>query len=417
MIDPTLWRIDEIWRAPAAPETLAASVLDAVAARRRRGRIRSVAVAVAAAAIAAAVLLWAWPEPPAGAVEIAFDPGAEITWVTRGDRVEVDHRAGQASYRTNRPIDVRTPAGAIRAESALFTLEVKPMKREIASALGGAAVAVAAVVVYKGTVTAEIDRGEVSVTAGERATLEAGDAAAEGGAISPAPPSATREQLLARDRMLVQRVSTLTGRITELETKLGAAGGDKAGDKAAGDVPDPDKFFDLSEAELASLADRCEIRYDIPGYAMTSDTAALAERINKVDGLEDNERAALRDAVTVGDPALLAELRAIYIEVTGDRAGADTLSPRNLQHEVFSKSPGADVAEALRLISAESAGLAEPPADLSSRPPVERLLRALSGSGVQLEAAIATRLGPDRARELREKGVVWARRRQSGCPD
>lgn len=389
-------RLDEIWAAPEAPATLSTAVLDRLAARRaRRDRSRSIAAGAAVAALAAGLLLALWPSPSPRAVDI-------------------EHTAGYAVYRARSPVTVRTPAGAVHARAAHFSVEVEPMKRELMSAAGGAAVAVAVVVVYKGSVTAESDRGDVTVEAGEQAELRAGAPIAVSDAeLEPPPASATREQLLARDRMLVRRVTALSSRVTELEGKLASA----AASSKPGDGPDPDKFLDLSESELAILADRCELRYDIPGYAMSRDVDAIMKHINRYEGLSDDERAAFDRIMRAGDPQLIATLRSIYIEVTGDRAGAETLSLRNMQHEVFEKSAPGDVNEALRLISAERAGRAEPPVDLAGRPPVERMLRALAASGARLERALAAEVGPERARQLRKERVAWARRRQSGCPD
>jgi hypothetical protein len=75
------------------------------------------------------------------------------------------------------------------------------------------------------------------------------------------------------------------------------------------------------------------------------------------------------------------------------------------------------MAEALRRISAELAGLEKPPADPSTRPPAERLLR-LHRWGDVFESDLAAHVGPARAHELRLRGAGFGgqRRQQQPCP-
>ncbi len=70
----------------------------------------------------------------------------------------------------------------------------------------------------------------------------------------------------------------------------------------------------------------------------------------------------------------------------------------------------------LQRLANERAGLAPPPAELSKTSPAERLMRAYVQLGDQTEAALAKRLGPERAAAIRGDG--WGSRSDwSGCPD
>jgi len=63
----------------------------------------------------------------------------------------------------------------------------------------------------------------------------------------------------------------------------------------------------------------------------------------------------------------------------------------------------------------ERAGLTQPPADLSKTSPLERLMRGNFQLGNQTEAALAKRLGAERAHAIRGDG--WGGHTElSGCP-
>jgi len=110
-----------------------------------------------------------------------------------------------------------------------------------------------------------------------------------------------------------------------------------------------------------------------------------------------------------------ALVRSLYIEATGDAAGADTLSTDAMRHEIEEKSVPGEEARVLYKISHERAGLLPPPADLTKTSPLERLMRAWVQLGDQSEAALAKRLGPERARAIRGDG--WnSKSDRSSCP-
>ena len=114
-----------------------------------------------------------------------------------------------------------------------------------------------------------------------------------------------------------------------------------------------------------------------------------------------------------------AELRgmeALYIEATGDTQGADTLSYDAMRGEIEEKGADSEYSTLLQRIAMERAGMVPPPIDLSKASAFERMFRANLELGSKTEQALAKRLGPERAREIRGDGwdsrSVWA-----GCPD
>ena len=108
-------------------------------------------------------------------------------------------------------------------------------------------------------------------------------------------------------------------------------------------------------------------------------------------------------------------MRSLYIEVTGDTAGAETLSSEAMRREIEDKSPPGEHNLILQRVAQERAGLATPPADLSKTSALERLMRASFQLGDQSEAALAQRLGAERAHAIRGDG--WgARWELGGCP-
>jgi hypothetical protein len=108
-------------------------------------------------------------------------------------------------------------------------------------------------------------------------------------------------------------------------------------------------------------------------------------------------------------------VRSLYLEATGDTTGGDALSIESMHREIEDKSPPGEHNVLLQRLSRERAGLDRPPADLSKASPLERLMRAYLALGDQTEAALARRIGPDRAHAIRGDG--WGSRSElSGCP-
>jgi hypothetical protein len=227
-------------------------------------------------------------------------------------------------------------------------------------------------------------------------------------AIAEAPPPAkgtSRERLLERDAEQRKKIAKLEARVAELSP------GDE-GDKRRG--PEPHGFkTHPSHDELVEMAKNCVVQFDNPPL---EGEAQLPPTITQRAGLNPDETAAVQKIMDQMNAQILAQLRAIYTEVTGNRAAAEELSAQALINEVHDKGGRTDANAAQAELANERAGLVPVPSDLSARSPSERMLRALSSQGDALEKAVGQVIGPERAGALRGKGWGSATM-MSGCRD
>lgn len=426
-----------LWPASTPRVGFADAVLAAAAAPRRSPR-RWPWLAAAAVGVAVAALLLA-----RGGAEPAVTSGARVTtaretlrlgsravavaeadaalaWRVRGAAVSVDQGRGSVFYRVEpsvAPFVVSTPAGEVRVHGTCFRVEVRAVKKDriIAAGVGAAIATAVTVIVYEGAVTAHNDAGTAEVSAGQELQLNRGSAPVvhpqPQPAVGKAPPGATREELLAREDSHLRQIDQLTRKVKALEAVIdGMPRPTEAGEPPRG------KMFDFSPEELQWMAKNCQIRYDVPGYTMALGVQLDADDARKLQ-ITDTQLAAVNKVLAEGDNRIIEAMRDLYVELTGDRRVAEALSPHNLQHEIFEKSPPAELHRAFQRLAAERAGLARPPADETGMSPVERLLRLLERAGDDYQRRLADVLGPDQAASLRRKSAGMGRRVQSGCPD
>ncbi|MGN6107173.1 MAG: hypothetical protein ACTHU0_18845 [Kofleriaceae bacterium] len=349
---------------------------------------------------------------------------AQLRWDIDDDgAADVEQTRGSVFYRVDsgRPFVVHTPAGTVRVTGTCFQIEVTPMSKKhlFASGAAGAAIAAAVVItVYEGRVVAETDAARSELVAGTRATIDPSGGAIVASNDSKAPASAlsselarvivddasaSREQLIARAGEQRVEIEKLRIRIAQLEQRATVP---------SSTAEDGRAWYDPSPERLAEWAKECHIRYDEPGFDRWK---PLRADLGNGLGLEPGEIPAYNAAMTEVQQQWRTLVRALYIETTGDTAGADVLSLDAMRGEILEKSPPEELGQVLQRLAAERAGLAAPPADLSKTSPLERLFRALSALGDQSEAAIAKRLGAERAKAIRGDG--WGSRSdQSGCP-
>lgn len=351
---------------------------------------------------------------------VVAEPAAALRWTIDDDgAAQIDQTSGDVFYRVDRgdSFVVHTPAGDIRVTGTCFRIEV-PMtakKQLLLSGTAGALIAAAVVVtVYEGHVVAETREGKTEVVAGARATLgRDGRTVLEPGAPPPtivgtlaatAPDeNATREQLL--ERSAAQRIE-----LAKLRQRLGQLEGGRGHDNT---TEEGRHWYDPSAERLREWAGECHVRADEPGFDRFQ---PLKSAEGNRRGLEPKELDAWNAAMTEVYQPYKALVRALYIETTGDAAGADTLSIDAMRGEIQEKSAPNEHNLVLQRIANERAGLLTPPADLSKTSPIERMFRAVIQLGDQAEAALAKRLGPERAKELR--GDAWDHRSDwSGCPN
>jgi hypothetical protein len=171
---------------------------------------------------------------------------------------------------------------------------------------------------------------------------------------------------------------------------------------------------DVSKEELLKMAQRCEVKYDQPDWVLDTEPHLLSP-----GELELNapDRDAFNAVVRETHAAYRERVRQLYVEVTGDTAGTESLSPRSMGVEVYDKTPKGTLGELKRNVSAERAGLRQAPTDLSGATAAERLFRYEIGLGDEFERRLGERLGPQRSHALRARKGGWANRNSSsGCP-
>ncbi len=347
------------------------------------------------------------------------EPDASLSWhIEDGGPATVEQTTGSVFYRVDRggPFVVHTPAGAVRVTGTCFRIEVDPMNKKqlLASGAAGAALAtVVLVTVYEGRVVAENRGARTELVAGNRATMTGDGRTIVGGedptAIARALPDEaklTRDELLARTVTQRNEIARLKGRLAELDqgTRPSARYGDEPGRK----------WYDPSEERLKEWAAKCHVRSDEPGLSDWEPSTALGKNDR---GLEESELSSYNAALSEVQQQWKVLVRALYLEATGDTQGAETLSIEAMRGEIEEKGAAKlDHANLLKQIAAERAGLAQPPVDLSKASPFERMMRTYMTLGDQAERALAKRLGPARASEIR--GNSWGSRSDwEGCPE
>ncbi len=431
MNDPSIRRALDAYRVPEAPTDLADRVLEGV---RRPARVpgrsfrRGTAWAMAAAAAVAVLLLLAPPPtetstgsyraPRRGSIRIGgrgtavAEAGADLDWtVSPVGAARVEQRRGDVFYRVERggPFVVETSAGAVEVTGTCFRVEVEPMKLSrqhiVAAGVGAALSAAVIVTVYEGRVLLASPRGSVAVGPGERARAEAGSAPAvlPGRAAAPVavaePPAGdpTREQLAAQNATARRELAAAQTRIAVLEAQLERARQGSGGYESRVD-PTPET--------LRAWAERCEIHLAAPSVFGASPSRPTAREL-AAWGVTEAEQPEIERTLAALHESTREEMRAIYVDATGDSHGADELSAATMFGEIFSKSLPADVVRARQRMARERAGLQPPPANLSALPPVERALRLVYRVGDDFERALAEAITPERAHALRTFYGGW----------
>ncbi len=424
----------------AAPPTGFADRVMAKAHREPRRRTRTVGLVILGAlAVAAGWVVHARSAPTPGTARGASlvvtsvtstslgrrgaavaEPGASFSWeVAANGEAAVTQTAGNVFYRVERggPFVVRTPVGDVRVTETCFRVEVR-MKKQLTSGLVGAVVASAVVVsVYEGrAVLAGHGRPVQQVGAGESITLAtppgggltatgsaaAGVAGAAGAAGSVAArvdvATMTREQLVARDQAQVARIAQLEAKVQAFEEAAAA---------------ESNMRFELrpSQDKLLAWSKTCTVGVDYPDLG--------GETWNPVEAgarYAEADVPAVNQAFTELHGEWIATVRAAYLEVTGDEAGARSMSAEAMARELSDKGAGDELAALRARVAAERAGLEAPPAPGATLTALERYLRAYFALGDAAEDALAKRLGPARAAAIR--GEHWdSYGTMSGCPE
>jgi hypothetical protein len=389
-------------------------------------------IVIAGAAAAAAVLALRSPHRAASGTVIAAqrtttalgargiavaEPATELAWrVADSGATDITQRTGNVFYRVERggSFVVHTPAGDVRVTGTCFRVEVQamtPNQKLLIAGLSGAAIASTVLVtVYEGHVIAETRSARTELAAGSQATLRGSDPSIVAGATLATPTDdthATRDQLLARTQLQQAELSQLRARVVQLEKTAASPDGE------AKDVPEPGRVWhDPSPDKLAEWVATCHVRTDEPAL----DRFTPLTEPDRDRGITASEIGDYNAALTEVQKRWKDLTRSLYVETTGDTVGADALSNEAMRRELEDKSPRGEINLILQRISQERAGLVAPPADPSKTSTLERLMRAYVQLGDQSEAALAKRLGPQRAHAIRGEG--WDGRMEQGrCPD
>jgi hypothetical protein len=362
------------------------------------------------------------------------EPGARVQWKVAGNgATEIQQDSGNVFYRVDRggAFEVDTPAGRVDVTGTCFRVEVNPMRKQtlIGAGVGAALAATLVVTVYEGRLLFANDSGKAEAKAGE--TIVVGSETAPtvvkteadpddvADIIAPAPADdITRDDLLVRDEQQRKEIAALKSKMKKMQHRVadGSAKKVKRGGPRTHDE-DGRPWFDPSPEALKEFAEECRVRYDTPPVTGMKPMQFGPERGGEL-GLTAEELSALNQVMTAMHAAWRDRIRDLYIEATGDNAGADQLSSQAMQQEINDKGAEGEMPRVQKLIAWERAGMVEPPADWSSASPVERFYRMLSQLGDEMQVALGDRIGAERAKFLREKNGGWGRRMEyAGCPD
>jgi RNA polymerase sigma factor (sigma-70 family) len=288
-------------------------------------------------------------------------------------------------------------------------------KTTIAAGLGALAATTALVSLYEGRAVIARRQERASVAAAERrdgATANASTRLADGMAmiarrVAPPADGVTRAELLKRDAEQRAEIVRLRAQLdwerrpVQFKGVLGAKHGED--------------FFKPSKDELLQLAKECSVRGDFPQLTVPATT--MPDDFAVQAGVTDDERREFDRVSAEFTESMLSQLRALYVEVTGDKNGADTLDAFTMMGEMRAKVPEAVSQQAYWRLSHERAGLIPTAADVSAASPFERLLRLEMSAGDTFENSVAAALGADRAHALRTEQGSWGiRLALRGCP-
>ena len=152
------------------------------------------------------------------------------------------------------------------------------------------------------------------------------------------------------------------------------------------------RFFGFSPEEWRDMAQRCELRWQLPPFGSTPEL--LTEEEAARFGMTPRSRELYNRILAQANQQFSDEMRALYREMTGDDRAAGSLLLRHVMDELRRNGGNA---ETLRRLALEQAGDAKPGSTL-----YERFLRLQLTIGDRLQAELNRQLGPDLARSLRE---------------
>lgn len=439
------------WPALEAPTDFAAAVLGRLAPAPPQRPRRRLWIGATLATLATAALILVALRPSAGAQRAlgretvaigrrglaVLEPGADVQHhVGWTGAAEVTQRAGSVFYRVERggAFVVHTPAGDVTVHGTCFRVEVtagkenedmKAMKSGLVGASVGAALTAAVfVTVFEGKVSLANPRGSVALAAGESgsASTDRQPQIAAAGA-----PTATATRVPAPDSLaglspaeLARRAEEQRTEIIGLHDQLRKLRADlesaQAKSQGKSDRKRPEFALEPTKEELAELAKTCTLQWDTPELGL--EPGKISPKEQQQAGLSATEVQAINKAQADLHEQTARELRALYAEITGDRAHADSMTSVSLMIEINEKSSPADVQLAYQRLAQERAGQLAPPATTVGTTAIERAMRIVTSLGDRNERAIASVIGEQRAKDLRRRnnGFGSVHVSSNGCP-
>jgi hypothetical protein len=301
--------------------------------------------------------------------------GAELAWFVVAGNPRVEQPRGSVFYRVDRggPFTVATPVGDVRVTGTCFRVAVAT---EAETGQG----TVASVEVLEGSVLLVNARGQLALSAGERADMSLEAAPTRLEAVAPIAAPAAREP-------------DSQARVRELEQALAQA---RRGSEPRESIAE--KYFDLTPDELRTLARRCEFRYALPRHLTSLDAPSLRESLP----LDRQQRAAVLRLMEEQRAQYLQALQELYVEVTGEQEIARRLSTKSLQEDLFAKLPGEELREARqRVLDDWARGTRDNTRVAHS--PAERFVRLLSDASDLFFRNVAEVAGVEIARQIRDQ--------------
>jgi hypothetical protein len=401
-------------------------------------RLPMLGTLAAATAIAAAVVLVQREQvtPTKGSIQthdretvrvsdravVVAEADADLAWtIDDSGRTRVRQVRGEAFYRVDHgdAFEVVTPAGTVQVTGTCFTVEVETMGTKTKAGLAGAGllagVAAVMVTVHEGDVVLANDRGRVAIEAGERAHARAGDSPAMGDVDTPAFAVATGRDADARLAELTQKSRAQAHEIERLRSEL-ADGGTAASAAepvktfGPGGPPKPEGFdwFEPTQEALEEMARCGVVAWDQP--PLWGDQPGFdADWIDAVD-MSAEEQDALQSSYDEFRKSTSDEMRRLYVEMGGDATAVKSFNDTELLELLYSRMDPDQLKASREAIAREKAGLAEPPSG-EAESGAAKFMRWEAALGEQFETALGSRIGEDRAHELRAAGGGWSSKR------
>lgn len=375
--------------------------------------------------------------------------GAVLRWEVAPDgTTKVEQDAGRVFYRVDHgeTFDVKTPAGVVTVTGTCFDVELTTMKSTgmKMGALGAALAAAVVVTVYEGGVVLANDRGDIDVSAGQKAVASgstaprsyadgdwndgaqiiAGKSASAGSTkagVADAdqdPAAHVRRQARDIERLKAEKdaqhaeLERLRAQVEDLGGEPGTpltpeAAQAKAKRCATQSRTSDCPFLEPSEETLMEMAKCATVKVDYPPFLQNVEPPDVGEYARNMGLTDDKDIAGMQTAAQHHYDGYLAELRSMFVDLGGDQELAQDASPQTLNSFIADQVDRDTMSEVQRRIAGERAGIAEAPADLSALPIEERLVRLNAELGNDFEKHLAKELGAGRARSLRGMKDGW----------